>query len=244
MNHRKKEHADQVVLALGAHPDDLEMGCGGTLAVLASAGIRVIMAVVSIPSKLELRKEESLRAAEILGCEVRFLVPDRLTRVEDLKSYQLIGMIDELVLELSPTAVFSHCQSNSHLDHKLVYDASLASQRVKYFDHYCYSPTSCRPMNIPFSATGFVDISDTFDIKMNSIQAHASQFEQRALNYNHVQELNQHNGLLIGVKYAEGFQIERTKIDLNTFFKPLSKPPQLRDDLDCEDSVKPVKARK
>ena len=81
------KYAGKTVLALGAHPDDLELGVGGTLALLSRAGARVIMAVVSIPSSLEARKTEARRSAELLGAEVTFLFPDDCRRVEDIKTY-------------------------------------------------------------------------------------------------------------------------------------------------------------
>ncbi|MCR4296130.1 MAG: PIG-L family deacetylase, partial [Elusimicrobia bacterium] len=78
------KYAGATVMAVGAHPDDLELGCGGTLARLSRAGARVVMVVVSIPSSLRSRRAEAIRAAEILGCEIRFLTPNRCSRVEDL----------------------------------------------------------------------------------------------------------------------------------------------------------------
>lgn len=203
---------NKVVLGLGAHPDDLELGCGGTLATFAAAGYRVVMGVVSIPSFLEQRKEEAQRGAEILGCEVRFLVPDKMTRVEDLKNYQLVGLLDELVDELNPSVILSHTEENSHVDHTLIYRAAIALHRLGGFDHFCYAPISCRPVNINFSPNTFVDITDKMDLKMQSIEAHYSQFDKKSLNAEHVQELARYSGGLIGVKYAEGFRVERQRI--------------------------------
>src|SRR6185295_9375083 len=77
------QYSGQTVLAVGAHPDDLELGVGGTLARLSATGARVVMAVLSIPNNLAARRIEARRAAATLGCEVRLLTPDRCTRVED-----------------------------------------------------------------------------------------------------------------------------------------------------------------
>lgn len=202
----------KTILGIGAHPDDLELGCGGTLAALAEAGFRTVMATVSIPSNLERRKEEGRLAAEILGCEVRFLVPDRACRVEDLKTHQLVGMIDDLIKELSPAAVFSHSDPNCHHDHVLVHKAAMASQRLGQFSHFCFAPISVRPVNISFIPTTFFDISNQIDRKMRSIGVHHSQFGERSLSSSHVHEIARHNGSLCGVQYAEGFQVARHKI--------------------------------
>jgi LmbE family N-acetylglucosaminyl deacetylase len=207
---------DIVVLAIGAHPDDLELACGGTLAGLAKAGVRVVMAVVSIPNQIEVRKKEARLAAEVLGCEVRFLVPDRPSTVEDLKTYQLVGMIESLITELSPVAVYSHGRATNHLDHRLVYEAAILSQeRTDYFDHFSYAPTSTRPLLVEFSPRIFVDISNKIDLKKQAIDSHFSQFGGRCLNASHALELDHQNGRLIGVEYAEGFEVERLRIDLD-----------------------------
>lgn len=207
------KYAGKTVLAVGAHPDDLELGMGGTLARLSRAGARVVMVVVSIPSKVKSRSSEALRAAEILGCELRFLTPNRASRVEDLKTHQLVGMIDGLVKELKPEAMFSHCLANLHLDHKLAYEACMSSQRLRYFDIFCYSPTSCHAVNIPFFPQAYIDITDTIDDKMRAIRVHSSQFDSRGLNTERYREMDGRVGQIIGVGYAEGLEIVRMKVN-------------------------------
>src|SRR5215510_7547091 len=82
-------YAGRTVLAIGAHPDDLELAVGGTLARLKQCGARVVMAVVSIPADYEARREEAEQAAAILGCELRVLVDGGCAkRVEDMKTYE------------------------------------------------------------------------------------------------------------------------------------------------------------
>ncbi|MDD5305674.1 MAG: PIG-L family deacetylase [Elusimicrobia bacterium] len=207
------KYAGATVLAVGAHPDDLELGIGGTLARLSRAGARVVMVVVSIPSNFRSRRLEAIQAAEILGCEVRFLTPNRCSRVEDLKTHQLVGMIDGLVKELKPAAMFTHCLANLHLDHKLAYEACMASQRLSYFDIFCYCPTTCHNVNIPFSPHAYIDISDTIEAKMRAIQAHSSQFDARGLKTAHYREADNHKGRFVGVEYAEGVEIVRMMVN-------------------------------
>lgn len=207
------KYAGATILAVGAHPDDLELGCGGTLARLSRAGARVVMVVASIPSSLRSRRAEAIKAAEILGCEVRFLTPNRCSRVEDLKTHQLVGMIDALVRELQPAAMFSHCLANLHLDHKLVNEACMASQRLRYFDIFCYSPTSCHAVNIAFYPHAYIDISDTIEVKMRAIRVHSSQFDSRGLNTERYREADGRMGRIVGVDYAEGVEVVRMKVN-------------------------------
>jgi LmbE family N-acetylglucosaminyl deacetylase len=206
------QYAGETVLAVGAHPDDLELGVGGTLARLSRSGARVVMAVLSIPNQLRARRAEAKRAAEILGCEVRFLTPNRCSRVEDLKNHQLVGMIDGLVRELKPAAMFSHCLANLHTDHKLAYDACMASQRLGYFDIFCYSPTSCHTVNIPFHPHAYIDISDTIESKMRAIRSHSSQFDGRGLKTEQYRAASNRTGQIVGVAYAEGVEVVRMRL--------------------------------
>jgi len=207
------KYAGATVLAVGAHPDDLELGIGGTLARLSRSGARVVMVVVSIPSRLRSRRNEARQAADILGCELRFLTPNRCSRVEDLKSHQLVGMIDGLVRDLKPAAMFTHCLANLHLDHKLAYEACMSSQRLRYFDIYCYSPTSCHAVNIPFFPQAYIDITGTIDAKMKAIRVHSSQFDSRGLNTERYREADGQTGRIVGVDYAEGVEIVRMKVN-------------------------------
>lgn len=207
------KYAGTTVLAVGAHPDDLELGIGGTLARLSRAGARVVMVVVSIPSNLRSRRNEAEEAARILGCEVRFLTPNKCSRVEDLKTHQLVGKIDALVKEFKPEAMFTHCLANLHLDHKLAYDACMASQRLRYFDLFCYCPTSCHNVNIAFYPHAYIDISQTIEEKMRAISVHSSQFDERGLKTDRYREASNQTGRIVGVDYAEGVQIVRMKVN-------------------------------
>jgi LmbE family N-acetylglucosaminyl deacetylase len=207
------QYAGKTVLAVGAHPDDLELGVGGTLARLSRSGARVVMAVVSIPSDLATRREEASRAAKILGCELRLLRDDRCSRVEDFKHHELVGMIDGLVKEFQPAAMFTHCLANLHKDHKLAYEACMASQRLRYFDIFCYSPTSSHVVTIAFQPHAYIDITETIEAKMDAIRTHSSQFGRRGFKTEHYREASSLTGGIIGVEYAEGLEVVRMKLN-------------------------------
>jgi LmbE family N-acetylglucosaminyl deacetylase len=207
------KYKGKTVLAVGAHPDDLELGAGGTLARLSRAGARVVMAIVSIPNNLAGRRAEAKRAAEILGCEVRFLNPHKCMRVEDLKNHQLVSMIYGLVKELEPAAMLAHSRENLHADHKLAYEACMASQRLRYFDIFCYSPTSSHVVNIAFHPHAFIDISDVIEDKMRAIRSHSSQFDRRGFKTEHYREASNRTGRIVGVEYAEGLEVVRMRLN-------------------------------
>ena len=202
-------YAGQTVVAIGAHPDDLEIGLGGTLAKLKKDGARVVMCVASIPKDFDVRLAEAKRGAEILGCELNILMPGAPKRLEDVKTCELVGMLDGLVREYNPAAVFTHSNSDFHNDHLLIYNACLPMQRLAPFDLFSYHPTNCRPVPVQFHAKAYVDITDTIDAKMHSIAAHASQFGGRGLDTEMYREFARMQGRMIGVQYAEGLDVVR-----------------------------------
>ena len=202
-------YTGRTVIALGAHPDDLELGIGGTLAALSRGGARVVMAVCSVPAEFDRRTAEARAAAAILGCELRVLMDGGCHRIEDLKTYQLVGMLDDLVRELGPAALLTHGPGDFHRDHVAVYQAAVSTQRLGLFDFYSYTPTMCRPVPVPFQPRAYVDISDTMDAKMRAIEAHPSQFSARGITAELYRDIARLNGRMCGVQYAEGLDVNR-----------------------------------
>jgi N-acetylglucosamine malate deacetylase 1 len=204
-----KSYSGKTVLAIGAHPDDIELAVGGTLARLSRDGARVVMAVVSIPADYHTRRLEAERAAAILGCELRFLVDEGCRRIDDIKNYQLVGMIDGAVRDLEPAVLLTHSANEFHRDHVMVHNASVSAQRLKPFDLFHFNPTMCRPVPTPFHPRAYVDVSETIDTKMRAIEAHASQFGSRGLDTEMYRDIARMNGRMVGVKYAEGLDVGR-----------------------------------
>jgi N-acetylglucosamine malate deacetylase 1 len=202
-------YTGRTVLALGAHPDDLELGIGGTLAALSRGGARVVMTIVSVPADFEIRCGEARAAAAILGCELKILMEEGCRRIEDLKSYQLVGMLDDLVRELAPAALLTHGPGDFHRDHVAVYQAAVSTQRLSQFDFYSYLPTMCRPVPVAFQPRAYVDISETMETKIRAIAAHPSQFSARGITFELYRDIARLTGRMCGVQYAEGLDINR-----------------------------------
>ncbi|HEX6692990.1 MAG TPA: PIG-L deacetylase family protein [Burkholderiales bacterium] len=202
-------YAGRTVLAVGAHPDDIELGIGATVALLARSGARVVMAVCSVPGDYEVRRAEALDAAGILGCELRILMDGGSRRIEDVKTYQLVGMIDDVVRDVRPAAMLTHGSTDFHGDHVLVHHASVPSQRLHDFDFYSYLPTMVRPVPVPFQPRAYIDVSSTIEYKIAAIGAHRSQFNARGLCFDYYREIAHLSGRMCGVEYAEGLDIGR-----------------------------------
>jgi LmbE family N-acetylglucosaminyl deacetylase len=204
-----ERYSGKTVLAVGAHADDVELAVGGTIASLRRAGANVVMVVVSLPGDYQQRMTEAKAAARILGCELRVLMGDASRRIEDLKSYELVAMIDREVKELEPAAMLTHGASEFHRDHVLVHEACVSSQRLRYFDFFTYQPNFCRPVPVAFHPKAYVDISETIETKMRAIEAHQSQFKCRGLGTDIYRDIARMNGRMVGVQYAEGLDVGR-----------------------------------
>ena len=100
----------QSVVAFGAHPDDIEIGMGGTIAKLSSMGYDVILVVATLPNfvkldKKEERRNESTMSAKVMGCktpEFLDLTPDEITF-----GRRFVTMVDEIINRHKPEVVFT-----------------------------------------------------------------------------------------------------------------------------------------
>lgn len=202
-------YAGHTVVALGAHPDDNELGIGGTLAALSRGGARVVMVSCSVPNDYETRYAEAQTAAAILGCELRILLEGGCRRIEDVKHHELVGLLDKLVRELAPAALLTHGPTDFHRDHVALYHAAVSAQRLSSFDFYSYVPTMCRPVPVPFQPRAYVDISHTIGRKIQAIAAHRSQFGARGVDIELYRDIARVNGRMCGVQYAEGLDVGR-----------------------------------
>ncbi|MBI5202310.1 MAG: PIG-L family deacetylase [Elusimicrobia bacterium] len=206
------QYTGRTVLALGAHPDDLELGVGGTLACLSAAGAQVVGAVVSVPSLFEVRKLEAKAGAEIVGVsDLRFVLEDGL-RIEDLGSGELVEALRELLEEVRPAAILCHGTKDFHRDHVLVHDACAEASRASYFDFFTYFPTMTRPVAVDFFPRVYVDITETIELKMRAIEAYPSQFQRRELETELCRAQAREHGRRVGVQYAEALQVERMRL--------------------------------
>jgi len=177
------------VLAIMAHPDDVELLCGGSLIRSAQRGERTGAVDLSRGERgtrgsAEIRDREAERAAGVLGLAVRRNggLPDAGIRNTDHNR----GIVAALLRELRPRVVVTHWSEGRHPDHRitaqLVYDACFLAG----LSNYDAPGTAHRPFKL-VHATAFredaepptfmVDVSEQMDRKMEAIACYESQFE-------------------------------------------------------------------
>jgi LmbE family N-acetylglucosaminyl deacetylase len=197
------------VVAFGAHPDDIEVGAGGTVARLARAGAKVTMCVTCVPTQVKERMAEADKGAEILGAKVEVLFP-KGSRVEDIPMHELVRAMDAVIKDTQPDLVLVHSASDLHWDHGLVNRAAISALRRTPANLLAF--TSSYELNAQTRAIGqcFVDITQTIGSKMAAISAHVTQLTK--LDLEGARDLARAMGRISGVTYAEVFEVLRMRI--------------------------------
>jgi N-acetylglucosamine malate deacetylase 1 len=199
------------IIVAGAHPDDPESGCGGTMALYSSLGHDVVALYLTrgeagIEGKTHeqaatIRTAESLHACQILKARAAFAGQiDGATEVNPAR----YAAFRELLDAEHPDIVITHWPVDTHRDHRaaslLTYDAWLRAGR-KFALFYFEVMSGSQTQN--FSPTHYVDITTTESLKRAACFAHASQNPEDFYAQHDV--MNRFRGMECGVKLAEGF---------------------------------------
>jgi len=220
------------ILAVGAHPDDLEILCGGTLARFAEEGHKVVMAHACRgdkghfeipPDELSrIRDEEAKAAARIIGAESICLgIGDLELQIERESLMRFV----ELIRRTRPDVIITHDPKDYMPDHvvtsRLVFDASfvatLPHTKTEHPHHEKITPIYHMDTlaGVNFEPSEYVDITDVMAKKLDMMRKHASQVEWLK-NHDHIDILEfmetvaKFRGLQCGVRYAEAFSAVRT----------------------------------
>lgn len=169
--------SDLAILAVGAHPDDIELGCGGALAKYASRGHPIRAIVFSRGRRGSLsdlnRASETDKAFRKLG-----ITDVHVLDFEDTRLWfhlnELVLVLEQHVREVRPFRVFTMFREDRHQDHRTVYEASaIACRTVPQL--LGYETPSSYPN---FRPTIFEDITDFLELKVKSLLCHKSQGER------------------------------------------------------------------
>jgi LmbE family N-acetylglucosaminyl deacetylase/CheY-like chemotaxis protein len=210
---RPREH----VLAIGAHPDDVEIGVGGILASHRAAGDSVTILTLSRGARggdAENRQHESLASAELLGA--RLFLED-LADTEISNTGQTLQIIERVVSEVNPTIVYTHSSHDRHQDHRAVHEAALVGTRTVRTVACFQSPSS----TVDFRPSRFVSIDGYTDKKLALLDCFRSQREIRSyLDPEFVLATARYWGRYGGGTSVEPLEIVRETADLSSPGRP------------------------
>lgn len=216
------------ILAIGAHPDDAEGLCGGTLAKYAARGDQVTIMIatngnVGSPtlSKDEIaavRRKEAEIAAAVIGADMiwldiddEFLFHDKETRMKFINA----------IRQANPDVMFVHGTNDYHPDHRICGEIAsdcripvtvrLIQTEYPHMDKVPHVFVMDNIGSIGFEPEAYVDITDTFETKCRMLRCHESQDTWLQHLYGidvvgHMSKSAVMRGMAIGVKYAEAFR--------------------------------------
>ena len=199
------------VLAVGAHPDDVELGCGAALVAHRARGDEVALLVLtngeSGPQAESSRIDEQREAARILGATLHWggfsdgAVPEGRATV---------AVIERALRELAADVVYTHVPRDTHQDHRAAGAASLAAargtSRVLMYE---------TPSTRGFAPTVFIDAAPHLESKLAALRAHMSQvLKNRMVDLEAVEAQARYRGFQARLRHAEGFETDRFTWDL------------------------------
>lgn len=199
------------ILALGAHPDDIELGCGGALILASQLGAEVHVAVMSHcedeapKAEPDLRVNEFLRACKVIGAKPNvYSFPNR-----ELPEHrrEVMAILEGLQEAVQPDLVFIPFLEDPHQDHAALAHAAIRTFRrnetILQYEILRYGSHS-------FTPSLFVEITEVLDAKLAALRCYASQFKVRAyFDEESFRSLARTRGAQSGYPYAEGFVLYR-----------------------------------
>ncbi len=206
------------IVCVGAHPDDPETGCGGTLAKLAAEGHRVTIVYLTRgeaglkngdrDTTSKLRTAEALRACGLLGAGALFANQiDGHTSAEKKQARQFTA----LLASLKPDIVFTHWPLDTHRDHRnaaqLTYEA-WESLRETFALVYYEVMTGVQTHH--FEPNCFIDVSSTSKQKRSAVYAHVCQNPDRFYPYH--EKMEKERGSEAQLSRAEAFVVVRERL--------------------------------
>jgi LmbE family N-acetylglucosaminyl deacetylase len=193
------------LLAIGAHPDDIEAGCGGTLIKYAKNGHRVFLMVMTegeLGASRGIRRREQRLAAKALCAEQLYWGGYRDTQLPAGRS--LIQKLERIVKAVQPHFIFVHYFDDTHQDHRHLAESTITATRYTKNVLFYEGPTTQN-----FSPTVFVDIDEALEDKIASIRAHASQVAKTNIEglsiIDIIRSAAHFRGIQGRVRNAEGF---------------------------------------
>ncbi|HMJ07319.1 MAG TPA: PIG-L deacetylase family protein [Chthoniobacterales bacterium] len=194
----------KTVLALGAHPDDLELGCGATLAKLSASGVAVHAVVFSNGeqggSTGSDRTAETRSALEALGVASVTQHDFADTRLHESLN-DLIACTEAHVRAVAPDRVYTMFHLDRHQDHRTVHEASVVACR-KVPQILGYETPSSYPNFMP---TVFEPVDDFMEAKIEALKLHASQGERLYMQQEKIRSAAHFRGVQVDLGQTESF---------------------------------------
>jgi LmbE family N-acetylglucosaminyl deacetylase len=202
------------ILALGAHPDDIEYGCGGMLTKYAQRGHSVYIFVASdgaLGGDPAVRRREQEEAAQILGVRKVFWGEYQDTEVPLTR--ETIVRLESVIRQIEPRMIFVNSPDDTHQDHRHLAQSAMSATR--YIPNFLFYEV---PSTQNFVPNCYTNVDKVLDLKLAALEAHRSQVSKTNIEDLTILELAvscaNFRGIQARVKYAEAFQSVRLLLDI------------------------------
>ena len=209
------------VLVIAPHPDDEILGVGGSIAKHKAEGHNVYICIVTKgmapmfdEQSVSRVRNEATEAHKLLGVINTFFLDITAVSLEEISKYKITASILEVVDKIKPEIVYLPHRGDIHLDHKIVFDASMVALRP-IRDHvvkeiYCYETLSETEWDAPNVANAFipntwVDITKFINTKLEAMSVFESQVHAfpHPRSIKSIEALSLYRGSNMGIKNAE-----------------------------------------
>jgi N-acetylglucosamine malate deacetylase 1 len=208
------------ILAIGAHPDDIEFGCGGSLIKHKLNGDYIVYVCMTNTESVDGVTNEVLRtkeengsevyaAAKILTCDAVEFLPFKDLHVPF--SFESVSLLESIIKKYNIDTIYTHWAGDANQDHIATFKTTMAASR--YVPNvFCYEQIPVPRMSEnQMDINYYVDITTTFDRKIEASMCHVSQIEK----YKHhgfdvkdnLELLARFRGIQANCKFAEAFKI-------------------------------------
>jgi LmbE family N-acetylglucosaminyl deacetylase len=193
------------ILAIGPHPDDIELGCFGTMARYIKEGNEVNFLVLSKGeggTDDSSRTDEATKSAALIKARLfQENLPDRFIS----EGPETITVIEKYVEELKPDMIFIPTTTDTHQDHRATFNACMVACRTVREIYAYETPSTTRN----FTPNFFVDITEFIDLKVKAVKIHSSQGGKGYMADRAVKGLAEYRAfdILLNDRYVEGFDI-------------------------------------
>ncbi len=203
------------ILAIGSHPDDIEVGCGGTLKKYAQKGDEVYLLVMTKGERggdPDTRSAEQEKAAELIGAKK--VIWGGLEDTKITSRLETIQALEAIIMDVNPVFIFTHFNDDTHQDHRHLSNSVISAARYVKNVLFYEGPTTQN-----FTPSVFSDISGILDDKVAIVNAHESQVLETNIAGISIEDIvlstTNFRGTQGRVKYAEAFVPLRVFININ-----------------------------
>jgi LmbE family N-acetylglucosaminyl deacetylase len=212
------------ILIIAPHPDDEVLGCGGTIAKYKEKNDKIYLCIVTkaytpdwSEEFLKNRPKEIAKSNKILGIHHTFFLDYPTVKLDTIPQKELNDAISKIINTVKPEVVYIPFKSDLNKDHQIVCESSLVALRPhnhkvkKILSYEILATTEWGGMPESFTPTVYIDITDTFSIKIEAMKAYKSELRSylHPRSLQGIETLARKRGSEIGVEYAEAYKLIR-----------------------------------